>query len=75
MQTLSIIEKTKMAWGILPHLSSMLRAPNQLNKTGQGEQSGANVSCDCSGEEFAKQGSNPSGIEITTSSFIEKGWE
>ena len=75
MQTLSVIEKTKTLWGVSPHLPSMLRSTHQLNKTGQSEQSGANVLCDCSGEGLAKQGGNPSGVEITETSFYERGFE
>ena len=75
MPAMQVIQKTQMAWGISTHLPSMLCAPHQLNKARQGEQSRAHVRCDCSGERLAKSGRNYQSIEITTTSFYERGFE
>lgn len=74
MQTMPIITKTAKAWGVLPHLPKVLRAPYQERKAGK-DSSRSDVCCDCSGEKCSKQGSNHCGIEISTTSFFNRGWE
>jgi hypothetical protein len=75
MPAMRIIETTKELWAVPPKVPAMLRAPSELNKTGQGKQGRTNACCDCKGEGFAQSGRNLAGIEITGTSFYYKGHE
>ena len=75
MPTLQVIQTTKTLWAVSPQVPSMLRSPSELHKAGQGKQSRANVCCDCSGERLSKERRNHQGIEITTTSYYERGFE
>lgn len=74
MQALPIITTTAKAWGVSPHMPSMLRALSQKRQTIK-DSSRINVCRNCSGEKCAQSASNHCGIEITTSSFYYRGFE
>lgn len=57
-----------------PEVPAMLRSAGVVSQTVK-DSTGINVSRDCKDTGCAKQKSNPSGIEITTTSYYERGHE
>ena len=74
MSALQLITDETQIRNLCVAMPSLLCATDQLNEAGQ-IPSGANVRCDFEGQGCPNEKTNYCGIEITTSSFIEKGWE
>ena len=75
MQGMSVINKTKILWGISLKVPKVLRSADQLNAPRQKKQSGINACGNIQDSKLTKQNRNYSRIEITGTSYYEKGWE
>lgn len=75
MQSMSVIQTTKIFWNLSSKLPAVLCSINQFNKSGQKKQIGINACGNIENAKITKQRRNYQGIEITETSFHDKGWE
>jgi hypothetical protein len=71
---LRIIDTTRYAWDLQAYLPVMLRSADKECQTLQ-DSSRGDVCSNRASQKCSEQGSNLAGIEITTTSFYNKGWE
>jgi len=74
MSSMHPIQRTSELWDLSPTLPAMLCASSELNKAGQ-SQGGSDARCDSQAKGHAQQGRDCLGIEITETSYHDKGWE
>ncbi len=74
MSSMHPIERTSELWNLSPALSAVLRAPSELSEAGQ-SQGRTDAGCDSQDKRFPQQKRDCLGIEITATSYHDKGWE
>ncbi len=74
MSSMHPIQRTSELWNLSPALFAVLRAPSELSEAGQ-SQGWSDAECDSQDKGHAEQGICHQGIEITATSYHDKGWE
>jgi len=74
MSAMPVLTTTAQAWDLQAYLPVMLRSANHKRQTIQ-DSSRGNVCSNRASQKCSEQGRNLAGIEITTTSFYQHGWE